>query len=274
MNEVYCLTCEVPPKSDHKSYFHQLRDGHAAMEIIALLLAAGYRYGGVLRNPPEGKSAEVLPLCDGDVVLMANRPFLNDAEEERVVRKGKETKYWLEQAIYDRLKKAIFAYCSRGTITIHNPIAQAIELEERGYAAASFGRNAYLGDVDPPECATASDHACSLAYLIYMPIVIPARYRGTGARGPMTCHLFNAFGASGTATLLWSYLLRVRYWQEWGLDLSKPRFLMALIRQEAVPRDAVSLTYARGWTATRLADFPLTERYIAEMETATTKRMR
>ena len=262
MNRLFWFAYSVGARDErHRIRPHHLRDGQAAAEMLPPLVGrSGLRYAGVLHNPMDGNSAEMLPLRNGDVILLVTRPFLHDHAERPNIRQGAATGYWLEQEIY-AAQRLVFDYCSRRHVQIANELVPFMDADDRDFANAFFGPNLYLGTVVPQEPRHSAPKT-ALLYLSYLPVRVGAIASARNAQGPVDCHVLSVFGMSGTATLLWSWLLREIYWRRLRLDLKEPKFIVAAIEHGDVPLDAVSLEFARDWKIRILLNESLETRFL------------
>jgi hypothetical protein len=59
----------------------------------------------------------------------------------------------------------------------------------------------------------------------------------------------------GQESLIWAYLIRKRYWNEWRLD--QPRLLVAEAINPHIPDDSMTLSFSLKWQIEKRIDIPL-----------------
>jgi hypothetical protein len=245
---------------------HYLRDGDAFAEIEALLCTnERHQYGGLLLNypcasPPEVTDSEPDPvktsvdlsfLNSNDLLVMTTRPPLDDDRglDKRIVPRSYNS---LEKALFPTLRK-YFTFCNRRWLKLADHLAMQLsaahvnrsyiefyvnesrrEEKRGGHVPRSAKYKKLYGrspDESPPRNRTA-------VYLLHL--------QNAWKNGPA---FLATFGMGGTETLLWTHLLRERYWEELKLG-TPPRFVMAEMKTDKLPdcnSEDITLTYATKW---------------------------
>jgi hypothetical protein len=172
----------------------------------SLLLACGYRYGGTILNFPEQVAAEVTrrsnlresqpDLRPSDLILLPTRPPLDDDINEGSKRLILRSEQPLEKDVL-RCLRAVLQKCDRETIRL----ADSVRLVENSWLHEvhfyqSKGGNVRYYDVNGRRQSPANRNI-TVGYVISVPHIQPSMPR-----------LLAAFGAGGTETLLFSFLLR------------------------------------------------------------------
>jgi hypothetical protein len=228
-------------KADRPSRPHQLRDGDAFMHVFHILHSFGYSYGGLLLNPTSERPPKITrvttPVINStDLILLTTRPPMDDEEEEEK-RHIKRSYTDLEVKIFEALQP-YFEKCSRGYIELSKSMAEHFSREFMNRARIEFRMNAgasylrYKEYDDSAHWIPASNPQRTAAYFLFLAEAWPD--------GPS---LITTFGMGGIETLVWSYLLRMRY----SHLLRSPRFVMVELLAQAVPRRPLSLDFADGW---------------------------
>lgn len=241
----------VPGKKDRTLRLHQLRDGDAFIHLTTLLYQKGYEYGGLLLNYPadpkcKTRSVDTSFLKPSDLIVLTTRPPMDELEvKDRRQVIGSNTT--LERWVFDSLRP-YFDVCARSHVRLSADLARRLpdQYADRGWIAfkqtndarcKGYARhNDVKMKVPPPPPRTT----------FYF--VLPQRSRENDPQ--VLC----VFGMGGTETLLWAYLLSTKYKEKFILD--HPRFLMAEIFIEPIPRLPDNLSFADNWRV----DFLLDER--------------
>ena len=106
--------------SDVRMRMHQGRDADALLELLPVLNQKGYRYEGLLLNPPSEKREDA-PVVDisflsaSDLVVLTTRPPLHDIEagDKRPIRRSFTN---LEELIFAALRPKYLAWCVHGRL--------------------------------------------------------------------------------------------------------------------------------------------------------------
>ncbi len=228
--------------------FHELRDGDAYAELCPILVERGYRYGGLLLNYPDLQDRRRVPrLRPSDLIVVTTRPPLTDSVLER--RRIRRTGAPLERTILD-VAGRYFEICSRSWIMLQpevashlGPHADRAHVEFRMYKGSCYlkHRDPYAPRRSDRRYREDVGSKRTAAFLVFTRV---------GLRGPM---LLNAFGMDGNTTLVWCHLLRTRF----AHLLTSPRFVMVELTTDPLPARPATLSFANGWRADILLDFPV-----------------
>lgn len=248
------------PLGGGRPKLNKQRDGDAFIELAPILATENCRYGGIILNsPPPGLDVSNLPekpikvnhsfLKPTDLLVLTTRPPLDDEN-----KRDKKIIYCSHTDLEAKVFKTVrpyFGISTRSNIQLSEEIARELPSRYAKRANITFRQNqgAYytsyrqLGSLKwfmpelPPRTA---------AYLL-----IP---RKRHQRHPQ---VLCSFGMGGTETLIWSYLLRKRYWAELELDLDSPRFVMVEMFTKEVPESPLTLSFADKWRIDVLLNIPL-----------------
>ena len=257
---------------------HQLRDGDAFIELAPVLCA--YQYGGLLLNYPAKEApkkfvthdpgiidVDMSQLNPSDLIVLTTRPALSDRVrfDKRPLKRSYNT---LERRLFRVLEKH-FDFCSRSRIRLAKYLARQLPpdystradigyymFENRQQGAneshkainRSTAYRKFFRDRDDFRGEAVSNEVASRNLTALYLVQIREAWSG----GP---GLLLVFGLGGRETLIWSYLLRTRFWRE--LSLGSPRFVMAEIAIEEFPcRDTpnITLDFVDDWTIKILLD--------------------
>lgn len=231
--------------SDVRTRAHQVRDGDAFLELLPLLNQQGYRYEGLLLNPPSNKREDA-PVVDtsflsaNDLIVLTTRPPLHDLEagDKRSIRRSYTN---LEELIFAAIKPKHLAYSARSRIVLSESIAQKLKPDFKDKADIVFHSSVgssylrYRRSEDEAYHNHPRRDKRTAVYLIQVPAIWPD--------GPK---LLVSFAMAGTETLIWNHLLRTRF-SEW---LDSYEFLMAELILRPVPQKPVDLLFAADWELT------------------------
>lgn len=209
----------LPRHKNEDALIHQLRDGDAALELVAYLLKlkTGYTYGGLLLNYPRSLLVDrsaVWPrkvddtfINKGDLIVIAGRPPLSDhfpSKRRGKIPTFKHTKSriqrsctTLEEKVF-RFFATYFDHCSRTEVRLNKSVILPPNHEDK--RNMEFRQN--LGATFIAHGREKKQHGVrrTALFLIHSSEAWP---NGPG--------ILCAFGMSGPETLQWSYLLRTRY---------------------------------------------------------------
>ena len=242
---IYRFAYHASQISDVRMRAHQVRDGDAFLELLPLLTQKGYRYEGLLLNPPSEKRGDA-PVVDisflsaSDLIVLTTRPPLHDIEagDKRPIRRS-FTK--LEDLIFDALRPKYLTYSARSRITLSEAVAQNLkpEFKEKAdiifHSAVDSSYVRYRSLEAPSYHSPARGDKRTAAYLIQVPAIWPD--------GP---RLLVSFAMAGTETLIWNHLLRTPF-SHW---LESHEFMIAEFVLRPIPEKPVDLSFAADWEPT------------------------
>jgi hypothetical protein len=185
------------------------RDGDAGALISTVLGWAGYSPGPVIFNYPDREDQGAKFPGPDTILLLTTRPPLDIDPPRRRHRKPDEkivdrkpidrSGTRLEERVLDCCRRYL-AYSSRSTIELTEGIADA--LKRSGKADLAYAQfSVFLGGSSLPASEAEPNRIPNPATIGYL-IAAPA-WEG----GP---RLLAAFGAGGTETLIWAYLLATK----------------------------------------------------------------
>jgi len=234
---------------------HQLRDGDAFAEILAVLLGGGCEYGGCIRNRVETTSTKqpegAIPrIRSGDVLVLTTRPPYQEdpTTRKRIAQTGTE----LERLIFATVGHYFFRL-NRTSVVFQKPFGLQGEWKDRSeisfyqYHTPAHGAGDYksFSDFYGGGRSRAALKSGTLAFLLAAPLL---------PRGP---EVITAFAMSGAMTITWCYLLRTRFRE----FLRSPRFVVAeLPSSRSIPKSPATLAFADDWKVRVLLDVPATAR--------------
>lgn len=230
---------------------HLLRDADGFAQLSALLLPAGFEYGGLLLNYP-GRSIQPSQLTPSDLLVLTTRPPLDDLLAD-VHKQSKSTDSPLERRVFAALRP-YFDVCARSQLVLAEPVAERLT---DGFADRAVIEFRVHGDPAYKALKTHRDDLrfhrplrddLTAAFLIRTPPIWDG--------GPS---LLAAFAMSGTVALVWTHILRTRL--PGLVRSSRPRFVMAEIMLAGVPVDPVDLTFADRLAVELIVDAPLPLRF-------------
>lgn len=231
---------------------HQLRDADAFVELAAVLQSIGYIYGGLILNTPAPVSSSHVDtsfLKPCDLLVSTTRPPLDDevGGDKRTVKRSHTP---LEEQVFAAVR-GCFEVCTRSHVKLSKFLAFQLgdsvrnkgEIQFRQYAGASYMAYKRYEDFRWETLAHSSETA---AYL-----VCTSRLWKNGPR------LLNTFGMGGLESLIWTYLLRKKYWHELKIDVNIPRFIMVEMTERDIPNSPSTLAFADDWPVKILINAPL-----------------
>jgi hypothetical protein len=203
-------------KRSFSTQIHKIRDGLAVLEAAQVFNACGYMYGGSILNIPQpikdflgSKVRRIsVSLSAMDVVFMPTRPPLDDVGEAKQAKKSRKpilkSGTELEASIVENLRLA-FKLCRRDEIVLADElsnIAKSPHAEE--YRAIKFQQ--YNGGCVEQFCGKSrrspKERNLAVGYLVSVSGVAPGGFQ-----------LIASFGAGGTETLWFNFLLRTSHRQ-------------------------------------------------------------
>ncbi len=223
--------------------FHELRDGLAAAELMALLHGRGLEFGGTILNYRNSDTrAWMERLGPSDLLVLPIRPPLDDKLRDRKAIQRSHTD--LEEAVVGCTRK-FFAHCDRHRVELDPDLVERLakrdrgEIEFRVHGDAHYRRHRQpsMPGKRPLKYTPAKGRPLTAAYLLRTQV---------WEKGP---YLLNAFGMDARMTYLWAYLLRTRLSRY--LDST---FAMVEITAQPVPPAAGSLSFCDAWSVEELLD--------------------
>jgi hypothetical protein len=215
---------------------HKQRDGDAFIELMEPLRDSGYRYSGLILNPPAdspqppgSEPAAAYDFKSDDLLVLTTRPPLLDDATKRRIRRSHTV---LEAKVLD-VVQAFFSTCNVDHIVLAPHLVHAMRDDTlRGRSDAVFWTNQSMGANHARSAYRAYRQAHSdarrtevngkatprtLAYLLFLP-------QEAWPCGP---GLLCSFSVGGPQTLVWNHMLRTREELKHLILDSGPRFAIA-----------------------------------------------
>jgi hypothetical protein len=182
---------------------HRVRDGHAMLELMAPLAAAGYTFGDTILNLSWERGDGPAPAWDeqtdpvrerDDLIVMTTRCPLDDRRQSRKQISPSSTP--LEQCIFSTVRKCFLRTCSRRQVEVNDALADL--LRARG-CRSSFSFIERQG--------VTEDEREAYGFLLFAPALLPM-----ATPSPVTpSRLLVSFGMAGIENWLWARMLRRRF---------------------------------------------------------------
>ena len=252
MNRRRCFRFAYPAAAhkDRDILPFQMRDGEAALFLMAALAERGYRFEDTYLNYPS-PGPDLIPVDLGglqptDLILLCTRPPMHDrvAGDRKEIRRSYTT---LEDKLFKGPLAEHFEVCARSELRL-TPSTAAIspEIAKRRTILFRQHRGAMYQSYGAPDTGDWTHfkdrQPLTAAFLVYSEHAWPG--------GPA---FLVAFGMGGTETLVWCRLLATRF----ADLLCTTSFAMAELRAISNPEHPESTRFADSWEVELLGAAPL-----------------
>lgn len=198
-------------------------------------------------DPTASLSIDTSFLTSSDLLVVTTRPPLDDevgGAKKRVLRSHTS----LENQVVATLR-AYFEVCSRDNVKLSRNLSEMLSeaFANRAHIIYRQNRGAaykYLRRSEEDAWQEPGNPPRTALYLVHTPPIWP--------NGPQCLVVF---GMGGPETLVWTYLLRIKYWR--ALQLGSPRFVMGEMTVGDFPPRPHTLSFADNWGVDFLLNIPL-----------------